>query len=247
MNFDQYLELVEQVNTKIRVDMKLRRPSGKLYKLSKAKRDMLERLWSEGEPNFPRNWVRGPELGRVAQESGSSEQSDFGRRLRQLKSEEGCDIEIITEGDRRSRYRLRSINLAPIPRAAFSAKQREQLFSSQGRKCQICGKDVAPDAGGGRGAQADHKVPVVRRGSHERANWQTVCTGCNVAKRRACEGCLEECRSCPWAFPETFGTVISVGLTRELYQAALDRTERGSVPEVGQLLAEALRDRLNQE
>lgn len=246
-SFEEYLELVERENTRVRVEMKLRKPSVGLYRLGKVKRDMLERLWDEGKPNFPRGWVESPELNSIARQSGTTQQSEFGRRLRELKREQGCDIEISTVGTEGPRYRLNSMKLTPVPRAPFTASQREQLFSSQSYQCQICGTDVVPGAGGRWGAQADHKVPVVRKGTHEPANWQTLCAGCNVAKRRACEGCFEDCQQCPWAFPERFGTVVSIGLPEDLYKAALDQTERRSLPELGALLADALRDKLRNE
>jgi hypothetical protein len=60
--------------------------------------------------------------------------------------------------------------------------------------------------------QADHKVPLSRGGGNELPNWQPMCNNCNVGKRRACEGCSLDCRTCSWAFPEKHGvrTMFSI-------------------------------------
>lgn len=221
MNFDEYI--------------------GQAGKLSGVKRTILERLWNEGGPEFPRGWVRSDELLRL------TGQKYFDRRIRELNDEQGTDIEYAKIGGKDS-YRLKSpVVEGGIPRGYLTRKEKLLLFRSQDYKCQICGKAIDPSGKGKAAPQADHKVPLIRGGSHEFKNWQTLCNECNVAKRGACRDCEEDCEQCPWAYPERFGAVVTVGLPRDLYQAALDRTERRSRPEVGAVLADALRDKLREE
>ena len=45
----------------------------------------------------------------------------------------------------------------------------DRLFKQANFCCQICGKIIKP---GVKGLQADHKVPLIRRGSQTYENWQ---------------------------------------------------------------------------
>lgn len=228
MNFAEYIGAVERENAKVK---------GRNFKLSDVKKAMLERLWQEGGPGFPRGWVASKELNDI------SGQSEFARRLRELQRNEGCDLE-----ERSNYYRLKSPEVSgATPRGYLTESQKKTLFEAQNYQCQICGKQMDWQATGKAAPQADHKRPLTRGGGDEWANWQTLCNDCNVAKRGACHGCREDCEQCPWAYPEKFGVVVSVGLPKDLYAAALSLTDRGSRPEVGELLADALRDQLDRE
>lgn len=44
----------------------------------------------------------------------------------------------------------------------------------------------------------------------------------NVGKRRACEGCTEDCYTCSWAFPEKFGITTMLHLP----EASLRRAQQ---------------------
>ena len=80
-----------------------------------------------------------------------------------------------------------------------------------------------------RGLQADHKVPLSRGGAQEIENWQALCNECNVVKRRACEGCNDDCQECAWAFPEKFGGSVRISLPSKLYARLKARSAGGSV------------------
>ncbi|EOA5446037.1 HNH endonuclease [Escherichia coli] len=80
-----------------------------------------------------------------------------------------------------------------MEREYLTESQRSSLFSNCSNTCATCGKTVAA---GVRGLQADHKIPLSRGGGNELTNWQALCHNCNVGKRRACEGCTEDCYTC---------------------------------------------------
>ena len=130
---------------------------GQVGKLSQVKRSILKRLWEEGEPDFPRSWVRSSELLEL------TGQKYFDRRIRELRDETGCDIETGKQGND-SLYRLLSPNIGGgNQRAYLSATQKRQLFDSQNYQCQVCSKQLDRLGGGRLAPQADHKVPLIRR------------------------------------------------------------------------------------
>lgn len=177
-------------------------------KLSAVKLKILQILW-DASAEFPRAWVKSSYL------LSQTGQKYFDRRCRELIDQSGCDIETrYIEGEHS--YRLKSPSLNPVnPRKYLTETQKALLFKNASNTCQICGKIIAP---GVKGLQADHKVPLIRRGSHETENWQAICNECNVMKRRACAGCNDDCYSCAWAFPEKFGGMARLRLPPELYQ-----------------------------
>lgn len=185
--------------------------------LSETKRLILEALWGTEHATFPRPWVRSS---RLLELTG---QKYFDRRIRELRDECGCDIETGTVGSWHC-YRIRSSSLnAANPRIYLTSAQKLALFQQFDSRCQICGKQAT---GGVRGLQADHKIPLIRGGSHLASNWQAICNECNVGKRAACEGCADDCQKCPWAVPESVGKVALVRLPPALMNAL--RTKFGS-------------------
>lgn len=171
-------------------------------KLSRVKKQILQELWGAGR-GFPRNWISSS---RLLELTG---QKYFDRRVREMRDELGCDIETGTHKGEHS-YRLLSDHLRTANiRAYLTNTQKKKLFTLSQYTCEICGKKSSP---GVKGLQADHKIPLIRGGPHNERNWQSICNVCNVGKRRACEGCDDDCRECPWAFPEKFGHIRLVGL-----------------------------------
>ena len=94
----------------------------------------------------------------------------------------------------------------------LSSNQKKELFLKQGFTCQICGKNDRP---GQRGIQADHKIPLLRGGSNDSENWQTLCNECNVAKRRSCQNCSIDCKTCFWAFPNNTTLPITLFFSKK--------------------------------
>lgn len=188
-------------------------------RLSEVKLKILKILWEAGT-EFPKPWVKSSHLLR---ETG---QKYFDRRTRELRDEQGCDIEIQQVGGEHC-YRLKSISLATVnPRGYLSASLKKKLFEEASYQCQACGKKVQP---GVKGLQADHKIPLIRRGLQDYENWQAICHECNVVKRRACEGCNDDCNSCAWAFPEKFGGSVRLRFPADIYQKLKDKVGGDSV------------------
>ena len=176
-------------------------------KLSEVKLKILNSLWNCGT-EFPRGWVRSSVL------LGITQQKYFDRRTRELRDQLGFDIETkYLDGEHQ--YRLVSDNVKIAnPRFYLSESKKTALFTREKYTCQICGR-VAQS--GVRGLQADHKVPLSRDGSQTDDNWQSVCNECNVAKRRSCQDCVEDCYVCHWAFPEKVGFPVTIFLPRDLF------------------------------
>tara|TARA_R110002074_G_scaffold396334_1_gene585639 strand:+ start:4631 stop:5281 length:651 start_codon:yes stop_codon:yes gene_type:complete len=185
MTFESYLEQVGAV--------------------SDVKRQILNELWGVSSA-FPRKWVASAYLLQI------TGQKYFDRRIRELRDGQGCDIET-QHIDGEHKYRLVSAEIGSRnQRYYLTEKQKQALFEAAEYMCAVCGKraDV-----GVRGLQADHKVPLMRGGSHDLSNWQTICNECNVAKRRACQDCQMECRDCSWSYPETTGLPVIVRVSSE--------------------------------
>ena len=195
--------------------MTLAQYQARLGKLSAVKRQIISELWNTGGPGFPRQWVKSSKL------LALTGQKYFDRRTRELRDELGCAIETQQVGGEHC-YRLVSEVIGAGNRRAYlSATEKNALFRQSGNRCQVCGLVMSA---GVRGLQADHKVPLNRGGGHERDNWQALCNECNVAKRRACAGCEESCRSCPWAYPESTGRIVALRLSNQLMERLENRT-----------------------
>jgi hypothetical protein len=175
-------------------------------KLSKVKLLLLRTLWDNGT-SFPRDWVKSSFL------LDLTKQKYFDRRIRELRDQGGFDIQSnIVDGEHC--WRLNSPNISELlNRTYLTNSQKDALFSKANHSCAICGKLTGA---GIRGLQADHKVPLSRGGSEELENWQPICNQCNVAKRRACQGCSLDCSKCSWAYPEMFGRRIIVSIPPKL-------------------------------
>lgn len=174
-----------------------------LSPLSDVKEVIIRRLWGNDDALFPKPWVKSTDLLALTQ------QKYFDRRTRELRDELGCDIETQQVNGEHC-YRLLSDRInPPNPRLYLTAKEKNTLFRKYSYKCQICGGSFLA---GVRGLQADHKIPLIRGGTHKTENWHPICNACNVGKRGACAGCEDECRECPWAFPEIVGQVTLLRL-----------------------------------
>lgn len=218
--FDEYIERLENhVLTK----------AGKPKKLSAAKLLVLRTLWKSSQ-SFPKDWVLSDQLYEL------TNQKYIDRRIRELRNERGCNIETGIHNGHHS-YRLLSANLSEaFDRTYLADAQKRQLFEAAEYRCAACARQFDT---GGKGLQADHKVPLIRGGGSEIQNWQPLCIACNVAKRRSCMGCEVDCHQCAWAFPEHLGQTIPIQLTKEVGES-LQRLARlrGTTPQ--ELIIEAI-------
>lgn len=180
-----------------------------LLKLSAVKLKIVGALWNTAG-SMPGEWVTSASLLELTQ------QKYFDRRTRELRDSSGIDIETQQVGGVHC-YRLASLTVkSKNPRFYLSSTQKSTLFNRDNHACQICG---TIEQSGLRGLQADHRIPLSRDGGHELDNWQSLCAPCNVAKRRACQGCLDECSACHWAFPQVVGFPTTVNLPLDIFDA----------------------------
>lgn len=190
-------------------------------RLSKVKRGILVKLWPQSG-KFPGEWVSTEEL------LGSTNQKYFDRRCRELRDEEGLNIETKARGGYHY-WRLVSSELGPRkPRVYLPPQKKRELFEQNGYRCNICGYQGSP---GDVRLQADHRIPALRGNiSKELGFWQPLCTDCNVTKRRACQKCSLDCSECSWAFPEEHPTVV-IPLSPERYSTLKTRAEKNGISE----------------
>lgn len=195
-----------------------------ILKISQVKKTIVERLWNEGA-EFPRGWVESTDLLKL------TNQKYFDRRIRELRDQDGCDIES-GKYEGKDAYRLVSELLRKAnPRGYLTNIQKKQLMLDFNRMCAVCGQSMDNE---GMVLQADHRVPLSRYGSHDKSNWQPLCVECNIAKRRTCAGCTLDCQKCSWAFPERLGRRIVVQIPVELHTklSALAENKNTDVPTI---------------
>lgn len=174
-------------------------------KLSSVKLIILKKLWCDEVDAFPKPWISSAELLEL------TNQKYFDRRARELRDQHGCDVESAYNEELKGHaWRLTSSNLLKAQdREYLTNKQKNLLFKLYDFKCATCG--ISANAGI-RGLQADHKIPLSRKGSNDLSNWQPLCNSCNIGKRRACDGCELECSVCAWSFPESTGIVTMINV-----------------------------------
>lgn len=167
-----------------------------------AKLAILKMLW-EGE------WVLGDDIHDTVKQA-------YYRRIRELRDEDGWGIETgwlkNREGITRPAYRLTShLRGKGIKRSHISGEGRNLVLERDGYECQICGIDLRD---GKNNPQIDHKIPLIRNGESAVANYQAICSNCNVIKRGVCRLCnLASCDKCDLAYPEKGAKNLLINLT----------------------------------
>lgn len=192
-----------------------------------AKLTVLKMLW-DGK------WVLGDDILKAVG------QSYYDRRIRELRDEDGWDIETgwleNIKDIRRPAYRLRSHYRGQgIQRPNISAVEKRFILERDKYTCQICGSDLHD---GQNNPQIDHKIPLLRSGPSLTANYQAICSNCNVIKRGICKKCtLPTCDNCYLAYPEKGANNMLVNLTQ-----AESRHLTGVAEALGVTRIEALRN-----
>ncbi|HRK06401.1 MAG TPA: HNH endonuclease signature motif containing protein [Pseudobdellovibrionaceae bacterium] len=162
-------------------------PKAKDKQLSDVKAQLLE-LLKEGQ------WVPSKIL------LDKTGQKYFDRRLRELRDEQGFDLE---SGflDGKPAWRLRSNNRNPIkPRSYLGKSGKDQILQGWGGQCALCEKKIF----GSNKPVFDHRIPLIRGGTGTDDNFQLLCVDCNNQKRSQCRGCEVECQKCFLAYPEKY-------------------------------------------
>lgn len=147
-------------------------------------------------------------------------QTYYDRRIRDLR-ESGWPIETVG-----TKYRLTSrTKSAGNIRQYPNAKQKRAVLERDKGICQICGSSDLH-------IQFDHKIPQERFGPTEIDNLMLLCRTCNVEKRGVCKRCtLTTCEGCPYAFPELYGTRLTVSLDKDVATLVKAEAQRRGIPE----------------
>lgn len=200
---------------------------------SKAKAIILKILWA-GE------WVLGDDI------LSTVKQAYYDRRVRELRDEDGWDIEVSfvpnREGKNRPAYRLKShMRGKGIKRPHITAQERKSVLEKDGYKCRICGVELNE---GRNNPQIDHKIPLIRDGASEVGNYQSVCSNCNVIKRGICRLCtLPSCDNCYLAYPEKGANNLLLNLTEEESKYLSKLAERLGITRI-EAIRKIIRDQL---
>lgn len=176
-------------------------------KLGVAKKRIIEVLW-------PMDWVEGVV---IFQAIG---QTYYDRRVRELR-ESGWPIETVG-----TKYRLTSHTKSKGNKRKYpTAQQKKVVLKRDKGICQICGSADSH-------IQFDHKIPQGRLGPTEIDNLMLLCRTCNVEKRGVCKRCtLPTCEGCPYAFPELYGTRLTVSLDKDVAPLIKAEAQRRGVAE----------------
>jgi len=198
--------------------MKNRPPKGILAELRGVYGKIITKLWSG-------KWATSSNLLKL------TGQKYFDRRIRELRDEYGFDIESKNVFGEWS-YRLvsKSRTSAKRMRQYPSTSERKMVIERDSIRCNICG--FVPPNGKIQGfLQFDHKVPLNERGGETvTKNLQLVCIRCNVIKRRACQICiLTTCNNCPYAYPEKFGRVYMIALSKNANQKYSEKANQRGI------------------
>lgn len=114
--------------------------------------------------------------------------SEWARRLRELRDEEG--MRILSHHDREdlrpNEYVLESLHPKPVISRGISTKLRTQILDRNGFTCQACGAAAGEESGCEPGRtcrlQIDHIVPISLGGTDDEHNLRAVCVGYNKDK-----------------------------------------------------------------
>ena len=106
-------------------------------------------------------------------------------------------------------------------RTAFSSNLKTRLIKKYGARCNIYLESFSE-----RDLQIDHRVPFEIAGDisalpDDVKEYMLLCASANRAKSRSCENCenwkikkTDNCRSCYWAYPESYSHIAMRGIRR---------------------------------
>lgn len=114
--------------------------------------------------------------------------SDYQRRIRELRDEEGMqirshhDVHTLKPGE----YLLETLDRIPAIERSISPQLRNEILERNGFTCQQCGAGAGdPDPyNPGRKVRlhVDHIIPLAQGGTDDRDNLRALCSTCNQGK-----------------------------------------------------------------
>jgi hypothetical protein len=114
--------------------------------------------------------------------------SDYQRRIRELRDEEGMQIR--SHVDRHDlkpgEYLLETLDRLPAIERSISPQLRNEILERNGYTCQLCGAGPGdPDPFNlGRKVRlhVDHIIPISQGGTDEKSNLRILCSACNQGR-----------------------------------------------------------------
>jgi len=114
--------------------------------------------------------------------------SEYARRIRELRDEEGMQIYSYRDGRdlKPKEYLLISLDRLPAIGRDISPQLRNEILERNGFTCQNCGagagdRDPTDPARKVR-LHVDHIIPLAQGGTNDRDNLRTLCSACNHGK-----------------------------------------------------------------
>jgi len=114
--------------------------------------------------------------------------SEWARRVRELRDEEGYDIQTHNDRDDLKPGQYVLVSAKPRPRIARGIRpdQRSRILERNGFTCQACGAGAGEqdpvDPRKRIRLQVDHIKPLSEGGSNEDSNLRVVCSACNKGR-----------------------------------------------------------------
>ena len=117
-----------------------------------------------------------------------AEISDYQRRIRELRDEEGMQIK--SHVDRHDlkpgEYILEALDRLPAIERSISPQLRNEILERNGYTCQLCGAGPGdPDPfNPGRKVRLhiDHIIPISQGGTDDKSNLRVLCSTCNQGR-----------------------------------------------------------------
>lgn len=110
--------------------------------------------------------------------------SEYARRIRELRDEEGWDIQ--SHHDRKdlksNEYRLVSLNQRQVLNREMPPEKRARILDRDNHTCTFChAKEGDPSRINRRKVhlEVDHIIPLSQGGTHEDANLRSICMDCH--------------------------------------------------------------------
>lgn len=115
--------------------------------------------------------------------------SEYARRLRELRDEEGMQIKshIDRHDLKPGQYILENLKRVPSLGRGISPQLRNEILERNGFTCQLCGSgpgDTDPFNPNRKiRLNIDHTIPLSQGGSNKKENLRVLCSACNLGRK----------------------------------------------------------------